>query len=168
MSYELCVKSRAQQILVLRVEETDTILDLKKQIQGQIGTPVQDQQPLYFNGQELDDESATLLEYNILADDCPGGPVVQLGSSAGESSFDLECLLPGGRRLKEHVTVDTTVAQLKGRLTSEVGIPYLCMKLSAGLEELRDPFTLRQYRLAGDSRIEVSTTRPLYAGPAAA
>lgn len=39
---------------------------------------------------------------------------------------------------QEHVTGDTTVAQLKGRITSEVGIPYLCMKLFAGTKELRD------------------------------
>ncbi|CAE7751258.1 lgrC, partial [Symbiodinium necroappetens] len=107
------------------------------------------EEPLFFNGVELLDEEATLLEYNIV------GPIVHLGGCA---AFDLECELPSGRQLRESVTGDTTVAQLKGRITSEAGIPYLCMKLLAGDLELRDPVCLRHYDLAGLG-LRVVTTR---------
>ena len=42
----------------------------------------------------------------------------------------------------------------------QVGIPYLCMKLFAGPVELRDPLPLQRYGLAGDSAVQVVTTRP--------
>ncbi len=42
----------------------------------------------------------------------------------------------------------------------QVGIPYLCMKLFAGSVELRDPLPLQRYGLAGDSAVQVMTTRP--------
>ena len=42
----------------------------------------------------------------------------------------------------------------------QVGIPYLCMKLFAGPVELRDPLPLQRYGLAGDSAVQVMTTRP--------
>ena len=42
----------------------------------------------------------------------------------------------------------------------EVGIPYLCMKLFAGSVELRDALPLQRYGLAGDSAVQVRTTRP--------
>ncbi|CAE7379574.1 RUB2 [Symbiodinium pilosum] len=158
MPYEICVKSRQQRILLLTVEETDKIRDLKQDVKAK----VEEDEPLYFNGLELADEEATLLEYNIVPDECPGGPVLHLG---GCTTFDIECELPTGRQLKEHVTNDTTVAQLKGRITSEAGIPYLCMKLLDGNLELRDPVPLRHYGLAG--RTVRVLTRQLYAGPAA-
>ncbi|CAE7727574.1 unnamed protein product [Symbiodinium sp. CCMP2456] len=160
MPYEICVKNRQQNILLLTVEETDTIHDLKQDVKARVGDA---EEPLFFNGVELLDEEATLLEYNIVPDECPGGPIVHLGGCA---AFDLECELPSGRQLRESVTGDTTVAQLKGRITSEAGIPYLCMKLLAGDLELRDPVCLRHYDLAGLG-LRVVTTRRLYAGPAA-
>ena len=220
MPYDLCIKNSQQNILVLTVEETDSIRDLKQDIKARI-SDVQDE-PLFFNGVELADEDATLLEYNILPDDCPGGPVVHLGRC--QRSFNLPCHLPSGGLIQEHVTPETTVGQLKGRITSEVGmyawkvkarkskslsqclsldviswffferilttsflmilkhthfcfytpslslqvgIPYLCMKLFAGPVELRDPLPLCRYGLAGDVAVQVRTTRPLYAGPAA-
>ena len=42
----------------------------------------------------------------------------------------------------------------------QVGIPYLCLKLFAGPVELRDPLPLQRYGLAGDSAVQVMTTRP--------
>mmetsp|Transcript_69421 Transcript_69421/g.162582 ORF Transcript_69421/g.162582 Transcript_69421/m.162582 type:complete len:161 (-) Transcript_69421:58-540(-) len=159
MPYEICVKNRQQNILLLTVEETDTIHDLKQDVKARVGEA---EEPLFFNGVELLDEEATLLEYNIVPDECPGGPIVHLGGCA---AFDLECELPSGRQIRESVTGDTTVAQLKGRITSEAGIPYLCMKLLAGDLELRDPVCLRHYDLAGRG-LRVVTTRQLYAGPA--
>eukprot|EP00931_Biecheleriopsis_adriatica_P095523 TRINITY_DN6911_c0_g2_i1.p2 TRINITY_DN6911_c0_g2~~TRINITY_DN6911_c0_g2_i1.p2 ORF type:complete len:166 (-),score=27.88 TRINITY_DN6911_c0_g2_i1:9-506(-) len=165
MPYELCVKSQEQNILVLKVEESDTILDLKKSIESRLEKSLE--APLYFNGAELADEDASLLEYNIVQDDCPGGPVVNLGASPWDS-FDVECKLPSGGSLKERITCETTVAQLKGRITSQAGIPYLCMKLFAGDVELRDCLQFAHYRLPSSCCIKVATTRPLYAGPAAA
>eukprot|EP00913_Durusdinium_trenchii_P020515 g19270.t1 len=113
-------------------------LERSKQAYDQARVAAEADEPLVFNGVELDDEDATLLEYNIVPDDCPGGPVLHLGGAPWRS-FDLECQLPSGGHIKEHVTPETTVAQLKGRITSEVGIPYLCMKLFAGRVELREP-----------------------------
>lgn len=121
---------------------------------------------LFFNGVELLDEEATLLEYDVVPDDCPGGPVVHLGGSPF-GSFDLQCLLPNGRLLKEQVTLETTVAQLKGRICSETGMPFLCMKLHVGAVELRDAPPLGRYGLSGHKAVQVSSTRKLYVGPAA-
>ncbi|CAK9008170.1 unnamed protein product [Durusdinium trenchii] len=164
MPCDLCIKNRQQNILVITVEETDSIRDLRQEIKARVAAEADE--PLVFNGVELDDEDATLLEYNIVPDDCPGGPVLHLGGAPWRS-FDLECQLPSGGHIKEHVTPETTVAQLKGRITSEVGIPYLCMKLFAGRVELRDPLPLERYGLSGDCAVQVRATRPLYAGPAA-
>lgn len=152
-----------QNILIITVEETDSIREVKQDIKARVAEA---DEPLFYNGVELADEDATLLEYNIVPDDCPGGPVIHLGGAPWKS-FDLECRLPSGGHIKEHVTAETTVAQLKGRITSEVGIPYLCMKLFAGPVELRDPLPLQRYGLAGDSAVQVMTTRSLYTGPAA-
>eukprot|EP00440_Ansanella_granifera_P000014 gb/GFBE01000015.1/.p1 GENE.gb/GFBE01000015.1/~~gb/GFBE01000015.1/.p1 ORF type:complete len:166 (+),score=35.51 gb/GFBE01000015.1/:1-498(+) len=165
MPFELCIKSRQQNILVLKVEETDTILDIKKSIKSRLEEAVED--PLYFNGVELTDEDATLLEYNIVQDECPGGPIVHLGRPANVA-FNVECKLPSGQPLKECVTRETTVAQLKGRITCEAGIPFLMMKLFSGDVELRDAMPLAHYGIPGSSAIRVATTRPLYTGPAAA
>ncbi|CAL1133617.1 unnamed protein product [Cladocopium goreaui] len=147
-----------QNVLIITVEETDSIREVKQDIKARVAEA---DEPLFYNGVELADEDATLLEYNIagsrVPDHCPGGPLIHLGGAPWRS-FDLE---------PEHVTAETTVAQLKGRITSEVGIPYLCMKLFAGPVELRDPLPLQRYGLAGDSAVQVMTTRSLYTGPAA-
>eukprot|EP00933_Yihiella_yeosuensis_P083407 TRINITY_DN97621_c0_g1_i1.p1 TRINITY_DN97621_c0_g1~~TRINITY_DN97621_c0_g1_i1.p1 ORF type:complete len:182 (-),score=20.63 TRINITY_DN97621_c0_g1_i1:76-591(-) len=166
--FELSIKNRQQQILKLPVKETSTIFEVKKKLQDLLDYPVEEQLPLYFNGSELADDNASLLEYSIVEDECPGGPVLTLGSSEKES-FDLECQLPNGKSLKEHVSLETTIAQLKGRITSEAGIPYLCMKIFAERTELKDPMTLRQLKqqLPGAASVRVATTRPIYAGPAA-
>mmetsp|Transcript_12591 Transcript_12591/g.22240 ORF Transcript_12591/g.22240 Transcript_12591/m.22240 type:complete len:167 (+) Transcript_12591:73-573(+) len=165
MAFEICIKGRQQNITVVRVQEDDTVRMLKKAIQGRLGEKVTE--PIYFNGVELGDEDGILLEYGIVQDACPGGPVLHLGTSAA-ASFDLSCALPDGDILKEHVSFQTSVAQLKGRITSEVGIPYLCMKLFHDGTELRDPMTLADYKLPADCCIEVATTKKLYRGPAAA
>ncbi|CAJ1453340.1 unnamed protein product [Effrenium voratum] len=122
-------------------EETDSIRELKQDLKARLAAEADclasaANEPLFFNGVELADEDATLLEYNVVPDDCPGGPVVHMGTCP--CSFP-SCSSRADQSLRqEHVTGDTTVAQLKGRITSEVGIPYLCMKLFAGTKELRD------------------------------
>mmetsp|Transcript_53855 Transcript_53855/g.138729 ORF Transcript_53855/g.138729 Transcript_53855/m.138729 type:complete len:168 (-) Transcript_53855:78-581(-) len=166
MPYELCVKNRKQQILLFDVEEMDTIASLKKKIQDKTGTSVADQQPLYFNAKELSDDNASLLEYDIVPDDCPGGPIVALGGTEW-CPFTVRIELPNGRTLKEMVTNDSTAGQLKGRLTAAVGIPYLAMKLFHQSAEIKERSKLGECGVLPDSTIRLETTMPLYQGPEA-
>ena len=53
MPYELCVKGRQQNVLLITVEETDSVADLKRDIKARIEAD----EPLYFNGVELSDEA---------------------------------------------------------------------------------------------------------------
>merc|ERR1712032_1645039 len=122
------------------------------------------QQPLYFNGVEMGDESATLAEYSVTPDDFPGGPIVQLGRSP-YCPYDVYVELPDGRAHKVWVNADTSVAQLKGQVSGELGIPYLMMDLSCGGEELRDRYKLGEYNVSPNAKIALTTPRPLYAGP---
>merc|ERR1712113_1079858 len=137
VQYEICVKNRKQQILLFNVEATNTIKDLKKSIEEKTGVNQGEQQPLYFNGLELTDEEATLLEYGVVPDDCPGGPIVMLGTSAWVP-FYVNVFLPDGRRHNVLVTITTTVGQLKGRITTEMGVPYLMQKLIVDGKELQN------------------------------
>merc|ERR1711918_8221 len=164
--YEVCIKNRKQQIILLQAEELETIGDLKKKIQEKTGVPVADQQPLYFDGGELNDESAMLLELNIVADDCPGGPIVTMGSSAW-APFTVCLKLPGGKTVKELVSIDTTVGQLKGKITTDFGIPYLMIKLYMEGTELKDLKTLGDMDVPPGCKLELETVKPLYDGPAA-
>mmetsp|Transcript_8493 Transcript_8493/g.22763 ORF Transcript_8493/g.22763 Transcript_8493/m.22763 type:complete len:168 (-) Transcript_8493:75-578(-) len=166
MPYELCVKSRKQQILLFDVEEMTSVGELKKKIQDKTGMSVGDQPPLFFDAKELTDDSASLLEYDIVPDDCPGGPIVSMGTTAW-CPFNVHIQLPSGRVHKEMVTGDSTVAQLKGRITAAVGIPYLAMKLLSADAELKDPCTLTECGVAADGKIQLLTTMKLYAGPTA-
>merc|ERR1712232_357269 len=102
--------------ILLQVEELERVADLKKKIQEKTGVPVADQQSLYFEGAELNDDAAMLLELNIVADDCPGGPIVTMGSCAWVP-FTVSIKLPGGKTVKELVSMDTSVGQLKGKIT---------------------------------------------------
>ena len=102
----------------------------------------------------------------MVPDGCPGGPVVYLGP-APYDSFQVPCCLPNGLVVKEQVTASTSVAQLKGRLCSETGLPYLCIRLYVGQEELKDTEKLQRYELSGYKQVQVKPTRPLYVGPAA-
>mmetsp|Transcript_43108 Transcript_43108/g.138611 ORF Transcript_43108/g.138611 Transcript_43108/m.138611 type:complete len:172 (+) Transcript_43108:88-603(+) len=165
MPYEVSIKSRKQQILLVDVEETDTVAELKKKIKSKLGAGPESQQPLFFNGVELADDEASLLEYDVVPDDCPGGPIVTMGRSPW-TPFRLQVELPGGRIYQELVSIDTTVAQVKGRITSEVGIPYLAIKLYAKDTLLKDRLTLADAGVAPGSKIRLSTGMPLYAGPA--
>eukprot|EP00443_Scrippsiella_acuminata_P040234 CAMPEP_0115234110 /NCGR_PEP_ID=MMETSP0270-20121206/34622_1 /TAXON_ID=71861 /ORGANISM="Scrippsiella trochoidea, Strain CCMP3099" /LENGTH=167 /DNA_ID=CAMNT_0002648843 /DNA_START=113 /DNA_END=616 /DNA_ORIENTATION=- len=165
MPFELSVKSRQQQILIFDVEEVDTIGALKRKIRDKVGSG--GMQPLFFKGVELADDDASLLEYDIVPDDCPGGPVIALGSGPSDS-FCVAIELPGGRVHEEMVTGETTVAQLKGRITSQVGIPYLAIKLFVGDAQLKDRFKLVESGISpGATKVRLATSMPLYAGPAA-
>merc|ERR1711879_37098 len=116
------------------------------------------------NGQEMNDEGAMLLELDIVPDDCPGGPIVNMGSSAW-APFDVFINLPGGKTIKEHVNIDTTVGQLKGKITTDYGIPYLMMKLYYGESQLKDYKTLGDLDVPAGCKIMLETIKPLYYGP---
>merc|ERR1712032_1366804 len=122
------------------------------------------QQPLYFNGVEMGDESASLAEYSVTPDDFPGGPIVQLGRSPW-CPYDVYVELSDGRAHKVWVSSCTTVAQLRGQVSGELGIPYLMMQMSCGGETLRDRFTLGDYSVPANAKIDLTTAKPLYAGP---
>merc|ERR1719356_629787 len=106
----------------------DTVGELKKKIREKTGLSALP--PLFVSGRELSDDAASLLEYDVVPDACPGGPVVSLGGTPW-APFKVRVQLPNGRLLQESVGLETTIAQLKGRITAQVGIPYLTMKLLA-------------------------------------
>lgn len=143
----------------------DSLEALKKKIAEKTGVPVGDQQPLYFNGAELTDDNGSLLEYDILPDGCPGGPIVTMGSTAWDP-FYLKVKLPSGRTYKAYVTMTTTVGQLKGAITTDCGIPYLVQKLYLDEMQLQDRFTLADYVVPADAKVDLVLSRPIYAGPA--
>lgn len=84
-----------------------------------------------------------------------------------DGAFTVTCVLPDGFVHKDLLTSAMTVAQLKGRITSEVGIPYLCMKLYLDGIELQERRTLGHSGVNGSSQIEVALTRSIYKGPQA-
>merc|ERR1711937_820320 len=102
-----------------------------------------------------------LLELNIVKDDCPGGPIVTMGSSVW-APFTVYIKMPGGKTVKELVSLDTTVGQLKGKITTDFGIPYLMMKLFMDNTELKDKKTLGDHDVPPASKLNLETVRPLY------
>jgi len=164
MPYEICVKTRAQQIITFDVEETNTVGEVKKLLQDKTGTADYDQLPLYFNAKELTSEDATLVDLGIVTDGCPGGPILQLGRAA-EDAFDVLVQLPDGGEHRVMVSPAFTVAQLKARLTQDLGIPFLMIKLYYDYVELTDSGTMLSYKLPAEAKVQLRTKKELYAGP---
>mmetsp|Transcript_159665 Transcript_159665/g.281885 ORF Transcript_159665/g.281885 Transcript_159665/m.281885 type:complete len:168 (-) Transcript_159665:247-750(-) len=165
MPYPLVVKTKKQQIIKFDVEESTTVADVKKKVQEQLGIPPYDQPPLCFNGKELE-EGDSLGSLKIVPDGAPGGPIVHLGKSPWDP-FYVYVELPSGKEFKVYVSISTTVAQLKGQITNECGVPYLMYELMFQGNDLAELSSLGDCGVGPEAKILTKTYDALYQGPAA-
>jgi len=165
--YELCVKTRKQEIITFDVQDNYTVAQVKETLKEKIGVAPRDQPPLYFKGLELENDQSTLGGLGIVQDGAPGWPIVEMGR-APNAAFHMHVELPDGKEHKACVAATMTCAQLKSIVSAQCGIPYLMAKLSFQGEELTvDKNSIGDYGIKPECKVICSTKKPLYKGPLA-
>ena len=140
---EILVKPWTRKTVVLKVEASDTIEDVKAKIEDKVGFS-RDQQKLTFDRMQLEDER-TLSDYGIDM----------------ECTLDLEVLLKIiiktqlEKYLSLHVELSSTIESIKESIQNIEGIPISLQQLVFNGKQLEDVCTLCNYNIQMDSIIHL-------------
>eukprot|EP00980_Cylindrotheca_fusiformis_P020647 scaffold7698_cov109-Cylindrotheca_fusiformis.AAC.3 len=130
----------------IQVDPTDSVEDLKKNIENELGIPTRDQD-LSYRGKPLNDPSSTM-------DDCgiKHGDIVDLDSNG----MSIIVRTPEGKQLTIPVNADDTIRKLKNRIKEKHGVPVEDHKLSFDGTPLDDPeSSLDDYGLSNGDTIDL-------------
>jgi ubiquitin C len=154
---QIFVISLAGKTLALDVSYTDTIGDLKLQIQDRESIPPYLQR-LIFAGRQLRDDR-TLNDYNIHKDSALH---LKLRLNGG---FYMLLRLPSGKTTYLNPRPDDTIHDLKLKIQGQEGVSAREQILIVNDTELRDSAKFRSYKLGPDSVVSLVLNDPVTENP---
>ena len=139
----LVVKTLGRNCIILEVEASDTINNVKAKIHAKEGFPI-DQQRLTFDGRLLTGK-CTLSHYNIRS---WSGVYLAL-------QFEIKVTTLTGKTITLDVKTSDFVDHVKAKIEDRTGFPYDQQKLIFGTIVLVDHRTLANYNIQKDDTLQV-------------
>ena len=140
---EIYVQTHTGKTFTLKVKSSDTIRNVKAEIQWQEGIP-SDQQQLVFESKQLED-GHTLSEYNI-----QNGSTIQRVPHLCHG-MQIYVKTHTGKNLTIKVEPSDTIEDVKAKIQDEEGIPADQQCLTLGGMQLEDGHTLSDYSIQNES-----------------